>query len=327
MRGASFRARRYWARFERHSNNGRGEDDVLPTLAAAWIAHQRSVNAQKTYGRGFRIFEEFAREYGVHPMAVTFPLADTFRLHLETAPTWQRVKGEARGEMARTGMPYSDASRANALSSASSFFAYMELAFYSSEGWESWGLSGKPTTPEGMAFLIDDDLLFEDGRGGVRATAVANEWLRLRPTENCPALSSWGTYARILRDWIVAAQLNGVEVFDTRGRLKALLSTYAVAEEFVRRLKALQEAGTLPDPRDAQVARLKAESNTLRNRLARQSATIEELTSFKTLALSRIAAQHEEITRVRSSQPNPDTPPVVWLTPVPGRSHTIGSCS
>ncbi|WP_371551389.1 hypothetical protein OG266_38420 [Streptomyces sp. NBC_00554] len=78
-----------------------------------------------------------------------------------------------------------------------------------------------------MAFLVDDDLLFEDGRG-VRATAVANEWLRLRPTENCPAPSSWGTYARILRDWIVAAQMHGVEVFDTRDRLKALLSTYAV---------------------------------------------------------------------------------------------------
>jgi hypothetical protein len=100
-----------------------------------------------------------------------------------------------------------------------------------------------------------------------------------------------------------------------------------LAEEFVRRLKALQEAGTVPDPRDAQVARLKAESNTLRDRLARPSATIEELTSFKTLALSRIAAQHEEITRVRSSQPDPDTPPVARLTPVPGRSHTIGSCS
>lgn len=103
----------------------------------------------------------------------------------------------------------------------------MELAFYSSEGWESWGLSGKPTIPEGMALLVDDDLLFEDGRG-LRATTVANEWLRLRPTENCPAPSSWGTYARILRDWIAAAQLHGIEVFDTRDRLKALLSTYAV---------------------------------------------------------------------------------------------------
>ncbi len=103
----------------------------------------------------------------------------------------------------------------------------MDVAFYSSEGWESWGLPAKPVIPDGMAFLIDDDLLFEDGRG-LRATAVANEWLRLRPSDGCPAPSSWGTYARILRDWIVAAQLHGVEVFDTRDRLKALLSTYAV---------------------------------------------------------------------------------------------------
>ncbi|MFC7872041.1 tyrosine-type recombinase/integrase [[Kitasatospora] papulosa] len=103
-----------------------GKDDLLPTLAAAWIAHQRSVNTQKAYARGFRIFEEFAREYGAHPMAVKFPLADTFRLHLEQAPTWVRVKGGRRGEMARTGKPYGDASQANALSAASSFFAYLD---------------------------------------------------------------------------------------------------------------------------------------------------------------------------------------------------------
>ncbi|MER5665037.1 hypothetical protein [Streptomyces mirabilis] len=62
----------------------------------------------------------------------------------------------------------------------------MEVAFYSSDSWESWGLSAKPVIPEGMAFLIDDDLLFQDEHG-LRATAAANEWLRLRPTEKCPA--------------------------------------------------------------------------------------------------------------------------------------------
>ncbi|GGU44550.1 tyrosine-type recombinase/integrase [Streptomyces violascens] len=103
-----------------------GEDDPLPTLAAAWIGHQRSVHTMKSYARGFRIFEEFAREYGVHPMAVKFALADTFRLHLETSPTWVRVRGGRRGEMARTGPPYADASRKNALSAASSFFVYLD---------------------------------------------------------------------------------------------------------------------------------------------------------------------------------------------------------
>jgi integrase/recombinase XerD len=102
-----------------------GENDV-PTLAASWIAHQRSLNTQKAYARGFKIFEAFARDHGVNPMAVTFMLADTFAKYLETAPTWVRVKGGRRGELARTGPPYSDASRANALSAASSFFAYLD---------------------------------------------------------------------------------------------------------------------------------------------------------------------------------------------------------
>ncbi|WPP31433.1 tyrosine-type recombinase/integrase [Streptomyces sp. CL7] len=101
-------------------------DDVLPPLAASWIAHQRSVNTQRSYARGFRAFEEFAREQGTHPMAVKFGLADTFRLYLETAPTWVRVKGGRQGEMARIGKPLSAASRRNALSAASSFFVYLD---------------------------------------------------------------------------------------------------------------------------------------------------------------------------------------------------------
>ncbi|MER6162703.1 tyrosine-type recombinase/integrase [Streptomyces sp. NPDC001868] len=104
-----------------------GEDDPLPTLAAGWVAHQRSVNTQKTYARGFKVFEEFARDHGAHPVHVKCMLADAFSKYLESAPTWQRVKGGARGEMARTGEPYSDASRANALSAASSFFTYLDV--------------------------------------------------------------------------------------------------------------------------------------------------------------------------------------------------------
>ncbi|MFI8916502.1 tyrosine-type recombinase/integrase [Streptomyces sp. NPDC053513] len=103
-----------------------GEDDVLPTLAATWIAHQRSDNTRRSYARGFKVFEEFAREHGTHPMAVKFALADAFRLWLEQTPTWVRVKGGQRGEMVRAGKPYSDASRANALSAASSFFSYWD---------------------------------------------------------------------------------------------------------------------------------------------------------------------------------------------------------
>jgi integrase/recombinase XerD len=103
-----------------------GEDDPLPTLAAGWVAHQRSDNTKRTYARGFRVFEEYAREHGVHPLRVRFMLADTFAMHLQTAPTWVRVKGGAKGEMEPAGPPRSDASRANVLSAASSFYTYAQ---------------------------------------------------------------------------------------------------------------------------------------------------------------------------------------------------------
>ncbi|WP_257139423.1 hypothetical protein [Streptomyces sp. or20] len=45
--------------------------------------------------------------------------------------------------------------------------------FFSSEGWQSWGLGGQPLIPERMPVLIDDDFLFEDGYGP-RATRMVN---------------------------------------------------------------------------------------------------------------------------------------------------------
>jgi hypothetical protein len=70
-------------------------------------------------------------------------------------------------------------------------------------------------------------------------------------------------------------------------------------EEFEARLAAAVSDGDTPDPRAAQISRLKADAITLRERLARQDTTITELTDFKAQALSRIAAQHDEITRLR----------------------------
>lgn len=104
-----------------------GEHDPLPTLAAGWIARQRSDNTMKSYARSFRVFEQYVRECGMHPMTVKFPLADAFRLYLESAPTWVRVKGGARGEMIQAGPPMSDAARAASLSGASSFYNYLDL--------------------------------------------------------------------------------------------------------------------------------------------------------------------------------------------------------
>lgn len=72
-----------------------------------------------------------------------------------------------------------------------------------------------------------------------------------------------------------------------------------LAEEFDRRLKALREAGEIVDPRLAQIERLKEANTSLQKRLTRQDEELAGLTEFKQRALSRIAAQHLEIERLR----------------------------
>ncbi|MFF3248956.1 hypothetical protein ACFYWY_35715 [Streptomyces sp. NPDC002870] len=71
------------------------------------------------------------------------------------------------------------------------------------------------------------------------------------------------------------------------------------AEEFERRLRTLQEAGKVVDPRIAQIERLKAKVAELKERLAQRDEAIAELTTFKELAASRLAAQHDEVVRLR----------------------------
>ncbi|RSM72908.1 hypothetical protein DL991_32425 [Amycolatopsis sp. WAC 01375] len=92
--------------------------------------------------------------------------------------------------------------------------------------------------------------------------------------------------------------------------------------EFERRLRSLQKAGEQPDPRHAQITRLKNEITALKQRLAKATSTIEELTDFKTQALSRLAAQHDEITRLRATFGT--TQPVRHLRT---RNRTTGPCS
>jgi hypothetical protein len=72
-----------------------------------------------------------------------------------------------------------------------------------------------------------------------------------------------------------------------------------LAEEFERRLTSLRQAGEAIDPRDAQITRLKAENTRLKERLADQEAVIAELDTFKTQAISRLAAQHADAERLR----------------------------
>lgn len=93
--------------------------------------------------------------------------------------------------------------------------------------------------------------------------------------------------------------------------------------EFERRLNAMHEAGEIPDPREAQIARLKAENTKLRERLAQSEQTIDELTGFRSQALARLAAQHEEIVRLREATTGTSR---VSHLPAP-RTTVIGICS
>jgi septal ring factor EnvC (AmiA/AmiB activator) len=89
-----------------------------------------------------------------------------------------------------------------------------------------------------------------------------------------------------------------------------------------QRHQTLQQAGDLPDPRDAQIARLKTEIATLKERLNQSANTIDNLTDLCGQALARLAAQHDEITRLRGSMAAAGR-----VSQLPRRGITIGSCS
>ena len=71
--------------------------------------------------------------------------------------------------------------------------------------------------------------------------------------------------------------------------------------DFERRLQVLERSGEIPDSRDAQIARLKNEIAALKQRLTGLESTISELHDFRSNALARLAAQHNEITRLRDA--------------------------
>jgi DNA repair exonuclease SbcCD ATPase subunit len=93
--------------------------------------------------------------------------------------------------------------------------------------------------------------------------------------------------------------------------------------EFERRLNAMREAGEILDPREAQIARLKAENTKLKERLTQAAQEVDQLTDFRTQALARLAAQHEEIIRLREAAAA--TTRVSRLPPP--RTTAIGTCS
>ncbi|WP_335756054.1 hypothetical protein [Streptomyces alboflavus] len=64
-------------------------------------------------------------------------------------------------------------------------------------------------------------------------------------------------------------------------------------------MKEAQATGIVTDPKVSQIERLKAQVAELKERLTERDADLAELTAFKTLAISRLTAQHEEIERLR----------------------------
>ncbi|MGH7733435.1 MAG: hypothetical protein ACREOE_07000 [Gemmatimonadales bacterium] len=80
----------------------------------------------------------------------------------------------------------------------------------------------------------------------------------------------------------------------------ALYRSYGhLKDEFARRLAQMQADGNLPDPRAAQIVRLKDENAHLRQRLLESEQQIADLTEFRITAISPLAAQHDEITQLR----------------------------
>lgn len=92
--------------------------------------------------------------------------------------------------------------------------------------------------------------------------------------------------------------------------------------EFEHRIQQLQAARQAPDPKTAQIDRLKSEIDKLKNSLAQANSTIEQLSGFRSHALARLAAQHEEIQRLRAA-----TNPSTNVTRLPmARQKLIGPC-
>ncbi|MER5667837.1 hypothetical protein [Streptomyces mirabilis] len=74
---------------------------------------------------------------------------------------------------------------------------------------------------------------------------------------------------------------------------------------------------------EAQIGRLKAQNPDLQDRVTDRDATIGELAEFKKLALSRLAAQHDEIMPLRSPQSSLEPAPPAEPAPVPRARTTV----
>jgi hypothetical protein len=82
----------------------------------------------------------------------------------------------------------------------------------------------------------------------------------------------------------------------------ALYSTYLqMKEEFERRRDQLRESGVVTDPRDSQIQRLKEKVTQLQERQSVTEKENSDLAAFRIQVLSCLAAQREEIIRLRAA--------------------------
>jgi integrase/recombinase XerD len=91
-----------------------GAEDLLPALAASWIARYPNEHTQRSYVRSFKLLVSFARDRGIHPLNVTQENALAFMEHLKE-------------ESGRGGKPLSDTSRVAILSAVSTFFEHRDV--------------------------------------------------------------------------------------------------------------------------------------------------------------------------------------------------------
>jgi chromosome segregation ATPase len=107
----------------------------------------------------------------------------------------------------------------------------------------------------------------------------------------------------------------------------ALYRSYPhIKAEFHQQLAELRSAGQAPDPRDAQIQRLKHQNDELKRRITDGETALAELQRFKTLALSRLAAQYEEIQRLRRTPQTAAGKGPVRQLPARPAAGLIGPC-
>lgn len=93
--------------------------------------------------------------------------------------------------------------------------------------------------------------------------------------------------------------------------------------EFEQRLAIRQRAtGERPDPRGHQIDRLKTEITALKRRLEQAASSLDELADLRSRALAQLAAQHDEITRLRTS-----TAAANKVTPLRRSGNLLGPCT